>query len=306
MPIHPSIRVWLDTQTTFTTQCEWAPEAARRSFAFDISLEGASGLLDDVYRIEIPSPGGHLSLVHYPAPRQSATNGLVWFEDTGFLSGPSRMSPTLSRLVEASGWSVTVVETRGYPDHAYPSAHRDAEASVRWILENRAELDINGHVAVGGEGTGGLLAAFAASRLDATSGSRPVAQVLICPLLDALMSSASYESYHSGHGLARCGLRRCLDWYLPDDLDRTDARVSPFWASDLSGQLRSFVAVAEFDILRDEAEAYIRFLEDEGRDVTAKVYDGMIHGFLRLGALVSDSDTLVADITRFLNESDSD
>ncbi len=305
MPLHPSIDAWLRKSVNAPVPGERTPEGAYHSLTFGASQEGPADGLDDVFRIEIPSPGGHLSLLHYPAHGRDSLNGLVWFEDTGFLSDTSSPSPSLSRLVKACGWSLTVVEARGIPQHYYPSAHRDAEAALRWVLENPGELNISGLVAVGGEGTGGMLAAIAASKLGTASDIGPVSLVLVNPLLDALLASPSCESYREGYGLTLPVLRGCLDRYFPEDLDRKDSAVSPFWANSFAGQVRTFVAVAEFDILRDEAEAYVQFLEDEGCDVSMSFYEGMIHGFMRLGALVADSDALFADIAGFLNHYDS-
>jgi acetyl esterase len=74
----------------------------------------------------------------------------------------------------------------------------------------------------------------------------------------------------------------------------SDARISPLRAEDLSGCAPAWIATAEFDVLRDEAEAYACKLADAGVDVTMHRYTGMGHGFARMMNLVDEADRIVS------------
>ena len=83
-----------------------------------------------------------------------------------------------------------------------------------------------------------------------------------------------------------------------------DPYACPAHADNLAGLPPAFVATAEFDPLRDEGEAYAANLRIAGVDVTAKRYDGMLHGFAwTLGATPSGAaliDDLAAVFRRVL------
>ena len=59
------------------------------------------------------------------------------------------------------------------------------------------------------------------------------------------------------------------------------------------------MAVAGFDVLRDEGVAYAGALEAAGVAVTLRSYDDMAHGFLRWGGVVDRGRELVAEVGAF-------
>jgi acetyl esterase len=74
------------------------------------------------------------------------------------------------------------------------------------------------------------------------------------------------------------------DHYQPNV---TDPLASPLLASpeQLRGQPPALIVTAEFDLVRDEGEAYARKLMDAGVTVTAARYLGTIHAFMSLNPL---------------------
>jgi acetyl esterase/lipase len=77
------------------------------------------------------------------------------------------------------------------------------------------------------------------------------------------------------------------DNYLPDKLARKQPTASPLQASieELKGLPPALIATSEFDLLRDEGEAYAHKLIEAGVEVAAVRYLGTIHNFITLNAL---------------------
>ena len=57
---------------------------------------------------------------------------------------------------------------------------------------------------------------------------------------------------------------------------------------------------AEFDVLRDEGEAYARQLQAAGVAAKLRRYDGMIHGFIRRYPFFDQGRAAIAEIGREL------
>lgn len=66
--------------------------------------------------------------------------------------------------------------------------------------------------------------------------------------------------------------------YLNAPDDARNPYASPLLAPDLSGLPPALILTAEYDILRDQGEAYARRLEAAGVPVTYSMYEGHIHG----------------------------
>ena len=86
------------------------------------------------------------------------------------------------------------------------------------------------------------------------------------------------------------------DQYLPDQSLRKDPSASPLQASlqQLAGLPRALIITAEYDVLRDEGEAYGRKLMEAGVEVVTTRYNGTIHDFVMLNALAQAAPTRAA------------
>ena len=91
-------------------------------------------------------------------------------------------------------------------------------------------------------------------------------------------------------------MRWFWEHYLPGLEGADDPDVSPLRAANLGGVAPALVLTAECDPLRDEGEAYARRLAERAWRSTHTRYDGMIHGFLRMSAVLDGSATAVSQI----------
>jgi acetyl esterase len=129
---------------------------------------------------------------------------------------------------------------------------------------------------VAGDSAGGNLAMGVARRMR----DRVAGTALIYPVCDAGLNTPSYRDFKERYGLTAAGMQRYWNLYL-DGADGFQADASPLRADDLEGLPPTYVLTADFDVLRDEGEAFVKKLEAAGVDVTHRRFDGTIHGFWR-------------------------
>jgi acetyl esterase len=120
--------------------------------------------------------------------------------------------------------------------------------------------------------------------------------LLIYPVTDFNFTTGSYQENGDGYLLTKGSMQWFWAHYLgAQDLGK-DPFACPARADNLVGLPPTFIATAEFDPLRDEGEAYAATLRAAGVHVTAKRYDGMLHGFAwTLGATPSGA-VLIDDL----------
>jgi acetyl esterase len=204
------------------------------------------------------------------------------------------------RLTNATGAVVVSVEYRLAPEHPFPASLDDCVAATRWLATNGADLGGDpARLAVAGDSAGGNLSAAVALR--ARADGPPLAAVaLVYPVCDAACDAPSFEANREGYLLTARDMRWFWRCYLGPDGDPADPLASPVQAPDLAGLPPTLVVTAEYDPLRDEGEAYARRLAAAGVPVELRRFDGMLHGFLGMDALVPEADEAMELIGAFL------
>lgn len=295
-------------------------EAARRA---NIALGRAlGGPLEPVSTVEThhllvrEQPDSHSIAVRVYRPSTATTlPGLVYCHGGGWVSGTLDSYDALSRaLAVACGAVVAVVDYRLAPEHPYPAALDDVTAAVHWMFCHAQDLGCDPHrIGIAGDSAGGNLAAVTALRLRSeaigTGRHQPhapnlAAQLLLYPILDATMSSASYCELADGYYLTTNLVRWYWQNYLAeaDDLDKRSPDVSPRYATDLVDLPDTLILSCGYDPLKDEAQAYADQLERAGTKVCRLRYPETIHGFLRFRGPLDVARTAALGIGTFVHQ----
>lgn len=199
----------------------------------------------------------------------------------GFVIGDIDMTDGVCRsLAQSSGSVVVSVGYRLAPETPFPGGLEDCAAVLDWVTAHAAEIGVRANrVAVAGDSSGANFAAVLAQR-SRRVGPRLCHQLLFYPVLDAAQDTPSYREYADGYLLTSAMMRWYWEQYLPDERDRDDVRAAPARQRALRGVPSATIHVAEYDVLRSEAEQYAAALLAAGVDVRFTRWLGQIHGFL--------------------------
>jgi acetyl esterase/lipase len=232
---------------------------------------------------------------------QGATGTLpvfMFFHGGGWILGDFQTHERLVRdLVVQSGAVAVFVNYTPSPEARYPVAINQAYAATKWVAEHGNEIGVDGsRLAVVGNSVGGNMAAVVSLMAKDKHGPQIRFQGLMWPVTDANFNDGSYLAYKDKHFLTRAMMQWFWDAYTKDPAQRAQIYASPLRASEeeLKGLPPALIQVAQFDVLRDEGEAYGRKLDAAGDEVTTTRYNGTIHDFGLLNALAADAPTQAA------------
>ncbi len=233
----------------------------------------------------IPGPAGELRVRVYVPEVDGPLPVIVYFHGGGWvLYDLDTFNPICRDLANAAGAIVLAVAYRLAPENPFPAAVDDAYATVCWVAAHAGEIGGDGtRVAVAGDSAGGNLSAVMALRCRDEGGPALAFQLIVNPVTDCSLDTASYREFAEGLFLTRDQMRWYWDHYLADPAERAHPWASPLRAADLSGLPPALVFTAENDPLRDEGEAYAARLAESGVPTIARRVEGVIHGFMNLG-----------------------
>ncbi len=232
-------------------------------------------------RLYRPTAGGSLPLT-------------VFFHGGGFVSCGLDSHANLCRsLARRAGTLVLSVDYRLAPEARFPAAAHDACDAVRWAASSARDLGARaGAIAVAGDSAGGNLAAVAVLQLRG-SGIAIAHQLLLYPVVDCANEHPSYVSLGDGYFLTADLMRWFKRQYFGEDADRASPLASPLVAPEVEGVAPATIVSAEFDPLRDEAEAYAARLARAGTPVTQVRWPGQIHGFASMLGVLDAADRVL-------------
>lgn len=240
----------------------------------------------------IPGPADPIPVRIYTPPGDGPFGVLVNLHGGGWTIGDLETHDHPCRtLCSEAGIVVVAVDYRLAPEHPFPAAVDDCWAALRWVADNAVSLGGDpARLAVGGDSAGGNLAAVMALMARDQGGPHLGLQLLVYPAVDSRPDNV--ERYPSltenaeGYVLTLDTMTWFAANYLPNPADRTDWRVSPILAEDLSGLPPAHVVTVELDPLRDEGRAYADALAAAGVDVTHAYYEGTIHTVWQLAPII--------------------
>ena len=265
-----------------------SPQAARQILSD--AQKGATLPAADVSEKTIDIDGQKITLnIVKPQNVQGTLPVFMFFHGGGWVLGDFPTHERLVRdLVNVSGAAAVFVNYTPSPEAHFPVAINQAYAATRWVAEHGSEIGVDGkRLALVGNSVGGNMVAAVA--LQAKQHNTPAIRydVMLWPVTDANFATHSYNQYENGYFLSRNMMKWFWDAYTTRESDRNNILASPLRATpkQLQGLPPTLIQTAEFDVLRDEGEAFGRKLDAAGVNVTVTRYNGLIHDYGLLNAL---------------------
>lgn len=251
----------------------------------------------------IDGPGGPLPLRLYHPGGPGPAPITLFLHGGGFTIGTLDTTDGLCRALAAGAGSLVVsVDYRLAPEHPFPAGLDDAAAALDWVRDQAGAIGGDaGRIAVAGNSSGGNLAAVLAQR-SRHHGPALRHQLLLFPALDRVAEAPSWRDHGDGLLLTAAMMRWFWRQYLPDPTLAADPRVSPLRQADLAGVPSATIITAEYDLLRDEGEAYAAALEAAGVPVALRRWPGQLHDFVLMQGAVDAADAALAEAAAALRQ----
>jgi acetyl esterase len=307
MPVDPQIQALLDAGRHLPrTETMPVPRARAQYEARIAAMAPAAPIAGTTERVIEGPDGQPLRIRVYTPLGQGPHPLLVFFHGSGFVLCSLDTHDGICRnLAAGAGCVVASVDYRLAPEHPYPAAPEDCLLATRWCVAHAAELGADpARVILGGDSAGGNLAAVTALRLRDAGGPKLLGQLLLYPVTDWHQPGwPSYAENAEGYGLTRATMEWFWGHYVPrpEGLTR-HPHVAPIHAPDLAGLPPALVTTAEYDPLRDEAEAFAAKLAAAGVPVACSRWLGLNHGFYFWCGKVDRTTLAMAEATAWLRE----
>ena len=301
--IEPDVKAFLNKINTARGPpiYKMSPSDARMALTKVQQASKVSLLPADIEDLSIlGGPAGQVSLriVRPEGSGKATLPAIMYFHGGGWVMGDKHTHDRLVReIANLTSSAVVFVDYSRSPEARYPVAIEECYRATEYMAESGDQHHIDGsRLIVAGDSVGGNMAAVVPMMAKQRKGPTISLQVMFYPVTDAGMDTSSHRQYAEGYWLSREAMKWFWDQYLPDKAARRQSLVSPLQASvdQLEGLPPAVIITEEYDVLRDEGEAYARKLIDAGVKVTAVRCLGTIHDFMMLNPLAQSAATRIA------------
>ena len=247
-------------------------------------------MVDTIGR-DIPVNGGSIhARVYTPKGGDSTYPLIVYYHGGGWvIADLDTYDASAKGLAEQTGAVVVSVHYRQAPEHKFPTAHNDAFAAYQWVLQNATALKGDtSRIAVAGESAGGNLACNVSIMAREKGIKMPVHQLLVYPVANNDMNSASYQKYAAAKPLSKPMMEWFATNYLPSMATAAYPRISIVKAN-LKGLPPTTIIGAEIDPLTTEGALLSDKLKEAGVTVDYKLYNGVTHEFFGMATVIPEA-----------------
>jgi len=230
-------------------------------------------------------------------PASDPTKTVLYLHGGGYVLGSIDTHKGLgSRIAEAAGTRVLMVEYRLAPETPFPGAVEDATTAYRFLLDQGVAPE---QIVIGGDSAGGGLTLATLVSLKEQGQPLPGAAFALSPwvdlegLGDSMQTRAAADPMVQKEGLVRMG-----SLYLADADPKTPL-AAPLHA-DLSGLPPILIQVGTAETLLDDSIRIAERLRAAGVAVELQQYEDLIHVFQAFAPIVPESLEAIAKIGAFV------
>ncbi|WP_241536072.1 alpha/beta hydrolase [Indiicoccus explosivorum] len=236
----------------------------RKDFLVDTSIHPAS-----------------LSFYYPDGAEQESLPVYINFHGGAFIMNSKEMDDPFCRyLANRAGCAVLNIGYAKAPEFPFPDPIIQSYEIIQWMKGRAEELKIDpDRIMVGGQSSGGNLAAALCLYLEEKAEKQPLLQALSYPMLDFVTPHAEKPEpkwLRARYPQFANFLNMC---YLPDQKQARNPLASPVCADIDSGLAPAVLIIAEHDAFRPEGEFYARKLKAAGVSVHDELFEGCYHAF---------------------------
>ncbi|HBR98344.1 MAG TPA: alpha/beta hydrolase [Gammaproteobacteria bacterium] len=299
----------MDTQTQ--NVFEHLRALANKAVALLDDLPARRALIDTYFQVDgqaasvigsvQPDVCGDIPLEWVCAPGVDTVRRTLYIHGGSWVSGSLAGYRALaSRVSEATGTAVLLVDYKLAPEHPFPSGLMDCTMAFQWMRENGPDgASLASQSLIMGDSAGGNLTLAAFLALQDADGPVPDGLVALSPATDFTGGSPSLQTHAERDPVIHPLVYKAL---APLYLGGKEPRHP--WASPLFGDFTQappvLLQVGSEEVLLDDSTRLAEHIEQQGGRVELHVWDDMPHVFQGFAPALTQANSAISQIGAFV------